>query len=88
MLRIERSLDADSVVLALCGRLDEPEIELLRRLLEEQLGHARIVLDLAELKLVARPGIAFLERCEASGIELSACPDYVRQWIQSMRGAR
>lgn len=88
MLKIERSLDGDSVVLALSGRLDEPQIELLRRLLEEQRRHSRIVLDLAELKLVARPGIAFLERCEASGIELAACPDYVRQWINGVRGAR
>ena len=88
MLKIKRSLDGDSVVFALSGRLDEPEIELLQRLLEEQPENARIVLDLAELKLVARPGIAFLERCEASGTELSACPEYVRQWIQGIRGAR
>jgi hypothetical protein len=45
--------------------------------------HGRILLDLKEVTLVGREGVAFLARIEASGVGIVNCPEYVRRWILS-----
>lgn len=45
----------------------------------------KIVLDLANVKLVDREVAIFLGQCESRGIELRNCPPYIREWIRLER---
>jgi anti-anti-sigma regulatory factor len=85
MLKIQRSSNGQ-VVLALSGQIDDQDIpELETQLWSEEKGRS-IVLDLKDLTLVSRDAISFLERCEANGVTLRDCAEYVREWITRQRG--
>jgi hypothetical protein len=84
MLRIQRSGNGD-VVFTLSGRMEEEDIAELETLVRSGRDGQRIVLDLKDLILAGQDAISFLERCEASGIELKNCPGYVREWITRER---
>jgi hypothetical protein len=58
----------------------------LEALIRSEAKGRRIVLDLKNLTLVGQNAIAFLDRCEASGITLKNCPAYIREWIKGQRG--
>ena len=80
-LRIQRSVDEDTVVFSLSGRIEGERVEELQNLLAcESAGH-RVVLDLREIDLVDRDTVRFLARCVADGIRLEHCPAYIREWI-------
>ena len=81
MLRIERMTDGTSTVLKLSGRLDEDYLAQLHSEIEQS-GNAP-KLDLRDVKLVDRPSVRFLIRCESRGIRLLDCPLYVQEWLQS-----
>jgi len=78
--RIQRSTEADAIVFALSGELDNEHTERLQELLDIE-KHSRIVLDLKDVTLVGRAAVQFLARVEASGVRIVNCPDYVRSWI-------
>ena len=80
MLRIARSEAQGRTVFALSGRIEEVDVPELQKLLAGDLQND-ITLDLEELQLVDRHGIRFLASCEARGIQLKNCPNYVRQWM-------
>ena len=85
MLKIQRSSNGQ-VVLALSGQIDDQDItELETQIRSEEKGRS-IVLDLKDLTLVSRDAISFLERCEADGVTLRDCAEYVREWITRQRG--
>jgi hypothetical protein len=45
-------------------------------------GHeAGIVLDLEEVTLVDVDVVRFLGMCEAKGVELVHCSNYIREWV-------
>src|SRR5262249_42189476 len=48
-------------------------------------GVYRWFLDLNEVRLVDRAAVAFLRRCESSGVGLKNCPVYVRESISRQR---
>lgn len=75
----------EETVLALVGRITEPELERL----EAQLGEVRapVVLDLSQVDLVDRDAVRFLAAAELRGIELRHVPRYVRAWILLERPA-
>jgi hypothetical protein len=86
VLRIERVSEGQLMILRLSGRLQSEHVDQLRAQIE---GSARrIVLDLDEVKLVDRDAVCFLGVCEASGIHLSQCPRYIREWIDRERTSR
>jgi predicted metal-binding protein len=41
-----------------------------------------IVLDLQDVRLADRDAVKFLRDCEANGMKLENCPEYVREWIE------
>ena len=84
MLKIQSYEAGERRVLALSGRIEAENLAQLRALSEAETGN--VMLDLAEVDLVSREAVLFLERCEARGIQLKNCPPYVREWIARERG--
>ena len=67
------------ITLRLSGRLQSPDVEVIR---EEMKGRAEgIVLDLEEVTLVDLDVVHFLGEREAEGVELVNCSPYIRDWI-------
>jgi len=82
MLKVQRSAEADRVVLAVSGRLGAGNVHLLLSALDaESRNPPPLVLALGEVRLVDRLGVAFLARCEAEGVVLQDCPPFIRLWI-------
>jgi anti-anti-sigma regulatory factor len=75
-LKIERASDGRVAVLQLVGRMASEHVDEVR-------AHMRgtAVLDLDEVTLVDAAVVRFLVACEADGVELRNCPQYVREWI-------
>lgn len=85
MLRIQRASNG-KIVFSLSGRIDEEDIDELRRLFSLEPSGVHIVLNLKELVLVDGDAVEFLAGCEAAGMTLKDCPGYVRIWIDRERG--
>jgi len=83
MLRIERSVDGEEVCFSISGRIEAEHVAELQRLIDAEAGaHRALVLDLKDVKLVAREAMSFLVRHQARGVRLDHCPAYVREWIR------
>jgi len=67
---------------ALSGRIEEMQMEELKKLLEAEAERRDIVFDLEEVRLVDREAVMFLATCETEGIKLKNCPSYIREWIE------
>ena len=85
MLRIQRASNG-KIVFSLSGRIDEEDIDELRRLFSLEPSGVHIVLNLKELVLVDGDAVEFLAGGEAAGMTLKDCPGYVRIWIDRERG--
>ena len=85
MLKIQRSSNGQ-VTYMLSGQIEEEDIAELEALIRSEPRGRDMVLDLKNLTLVGQDAIAFLDRCEASGITLKNCPAYIREWIKGQRG--
>lgn len=84
MLKIRRSEDHGVAIFAVSGRIEEADLPELGKLLEGETA-PKIVLDLEEIKIVSRQVVGFLTACEAQGIGLKNCPEYVREWMGTRR---
>ena len=91
-LRIQRSLEAESVVYTLAGRIQGEQLPDLQALLKPGSLECHVVLDLGCVKLVDREAVQFLARTEAAGTRLRNCAAYIREWIarekKAMQGDR
>jgi hypothetical protein len=85
VLKIQRSSNGQ-VTYVLSGQIEEEDIAELEALIRSEAKERGIVLDLKNLTLAGQDAIAFLDRCEASGITLKNCPAYIREWIRGQRG--
>jgi hypothetical protein len=85
MLKIRRFEEEGLAVFALIGRIDRERVPEVRNVLtaERDIGHVK--LDLEELRLVDRDAVKFLDACEVCGIQLTNCPPYIREWIETGR---
>ena len=83
--RIERSANARGVAFVLSGDMDSAHVTELETLMATA-SNRLVVLDLADVTLVAREAMTFLARVEAAGAVLVNCPEYVRRWIDAERG--
>lgn len=70
---------------ALCGRIEQQDLDELRKVIDSEAASRERALDLDELRLVDREVVQFLAACERSGIRLLNCPSYIREWIASGR---
>jgi anti-anti-sigma regulatory factor len=87
MLRIVRSVDAGTTMLAVSGRIDAEQLSEFRRLVDEELTRGG-VLDLAEVTLVDAQAVRFLVQCEDKGVRIAHCPAYVREWMAREKWTR
>ena len=55
----------------------------LQQLIQAEPDVTAITLDLQEVRLVDRGAVRFLAACEARGIKLRYCPQYIREWIET-----
>ena len=81
--KIERVVGPDGiVVLQISRRIDGPDVEILRELMErETTSKSTVALDLRNVTLVSRDAIKLLSTVEEKGTELRNCPAYIRDWI-------
>ena len=64
----------------LSGRIESSDVQQLKAQID---GNEKVVLDLAQVRIVDRDAVRFLADCERKGIELRDCPPFVRAWILS-----
>jgi anti-anti-sigma regulatory factor len=82
MFKIQRSAEGKLLVFTLSGRIKAAALAELQKLLERETGDHGAALDLKEVTLVDRDAVKFLAGCEAKGIKLANCPQYIREWIE------
>jgi anti-anti-sigma regulatory factor len=88
--RIERVVGPDGiVVLQISGRIDGPDIEILRELMESETpSKSTVALDLRNVTLISRDAIKLLSTVEEKGTELRNCPAYIREWVSREKHSR
>jgi hypothetical protein len=84
-LKIERDLQSGKTTIRLIGRFQSEHIGELEKQL--QAPGLRCVLDLKEVTLVDLDVVRFLGICEAEGVEIVRCSQYIREWIVREREA-
>jgi hypothetical protein len=87
MLKIRTEANG-KVVFHLSGIMNAEEIAILRDSIHNEADGRAIVLDLAELRLVDRQAVQFLEYCERQGITVMNAPRYITLWIEGERNLR
>jgi len=80
--RIDRLAYERGVVLHVSGRIAGDDLDILRAALDER---GVVAIDLAEVELVDRDVVMFLATGESSGVELTHCPAFIREWITRER---
>src|SRR5882724_6775932 len=82
--RIDRVVNAENLVLLfLSGRITGDHVDILRGVLEQELGSFAI--DLKNVLLVDIEAVKLLALSEANGTELRNCPPYIREWVTRER---
>jgi hypothetical protein len=78
--RLRRLAGGRRVTFAFSGVLTAQELtEVAATIERERAGR----IDLGDLTMVSREGVAYLRRAEAAGIELINCPRFIRRWIEA-----
>jgi len=80
VLKIEQFSDGSRQKFVLSGRIESSNVQQLKAQID---GNEKVVLDLAQVRIVDRDAVRFLADCERKGIELRDCPPFVRAWILS-----
>jgi hypothetical protein len=84
--RIEKVSVQGRTILRLSGRIQSEYLAELETQIE---GHGpHVALDLNEVTLVDVGVVRFFLACEASGIELLACSQYIRHWMARERAGQ
>ena len=68
------------LLFTLSGHMKAEEVAELKALFD--VDHRTIVLDLRDVRLADRDAVKFLRDCEADGMKLENCPEYVREWME------
>lgn len=80
-LRIQKSMEDDSAVFTLTGRIQGEHVPGLLALLASERPFRNVQVDLKYVKLVDRDAVRFLAKSEADGTRLRNCSAFVREWI-------
>ena len=88
--KIERVVSPDGfVVLQITGRIDGPDVEILRELMgREETANSTLAIDLRDVTLISRDAIRLMSTVEAGGTELRNCPAYIRNWVSRDKRSR
>jgi hypothetical protein len=84
-LRIEKVSHDETTTICLIGRFQSEHIRELEKQFEECGPH--FVLNLKEVTLVDVEVVRFLGACEADGMKITQCSQYIREWIVREREA-
>ena len=84
-MKIEKFSDPRTVTFRLVGRFQAEHVEELKKQMRTE--EMQFVLDLKEVTLVDVDMVRFLGACEARGIKLVQCSQYIREWIGRERHA-
>jgi hypothetical protein len=71
------------LILHISGRITGKDVDLLRRLLEQE--RSVVAIDLKDVLLVDRDAIRLLALSEFNCAELRNCPAYIREWVTRER---
>ena len=82
--KIERIAGANRLTIRLIGQLDADCIPELEAQIASG-GGDRIELEMKEVTLMDIDVVRFLAACEARGIHLRGCSDYISDWIRRER---
>ena len=74
------AIGTDRVGLHVSGRITGDHVDTFRALLEEESG--ALTLDLKILRLVDGEAIRLLVIQESSGVRITNCPMYIREWMR------
>jgi ABC-type transporter Mla MlaB component len=88
MLKILRSIQNESVIVTVVGRIEQESLAELKRVLGAEDENHHVVLDLRDVTLVDQAAIRFLARCEGEGKALENSPPYIRDWVMAERRKR
>lgn len=88
MWSLRKSLERESVVLRLSGRIEGEQLVELKEILASEAKVKGLVLDLEEVKLVDQEVVTFLAGCQADGIQLRNCPAYIQEWVARANGGK
>jgi anti-anti-sigma regulatory factor len=81
MLKILRSIEDESVIFTLIGRIEGEYLAELKRIIGLEARDQNLVLDLKDVVVVDQLAIRFLARCDAESMVLANCPAYIREWL-------
>ncbi len=84
-MKIERDRQSGKTTVRLIGRFQSEHIGELEKQL--QAPGPRCVLDLKEVTLVDVLVVRFLSTCEAHGVGIVHCSQYIREWMAREREA-
>lgn len=91
--KIEKAQSGEVTILRLIGRLESESLDELKHQIET--SKSIIVLDLAEVDLVAVEVVRFLSRCQCEGAAITNASSFIREWmlrerrrIKGLRGQR
>ena len=72
-----------TVKLSLWGKVNGGCLgELRRQIHKARSAHKEIEIDLSEVTLVDRHGLAFLIEQSAEDVHLTNCPEYIQPWVE------
>ena len=77
--KIEKVRSGEVTTLRLIGRLESDCLEELEAQIEH--GGPHVVLDLAEVELVAVEVVRFLNACQDVGVGIANISPYIREWM-------
>jgi hypothetical protein len=86
MWKIQKRVEGEHLVLAISGRIEEPQLAQLENVLIAETWNDGAIVDLKDVKLVDQAGVTFLAAYEGAGRILRNCPSYIREWINREKG--
>jgi anti-anti-sigma regulatory factor len=84
-MKIEKHSQRGKTTVRLSGDFQAEHIAELEKQLQN--GGPRFVLDLTEVTVVDVEMVRFLGTCEANGMKIVYCPQYIREWMDRERDA-
>ena len=82
-MKIEKTSKSGETTVRLSGHFQADHIGELTNQLQE--NEPRLVLDLKEVTVVDVEVVRFLGACEANGVKIVHCPQYIREWMNRER---
>jgi anti-anti-sigma regulatory factor len=85
-MKIEKASQHGKTTVRLSGQFQAEHVGELNKQLQG--SGPQLVLDLMELTVVDVAVVQFLEACEANGVKIVHCPQYIREWMNRERHPR